>query len=488
MKGQTMHHLTSLARSSWIHAAVLLAIVVCVHAPSSDHFWMVDDPLYVGRNPNVQGGAEGLRKIWFTLEENDYLPVTATTFWIEWRFWGEDPGGYHRTNVALHGLCAVLMWVALRRLRIPGAWWAALLFGVHPVTVASAAWIAERKTILAMIFSILALLAYLHGRKWSYGAALALFIVALLSKPVVAMLPAVMLLCLWWLHGRVTRKEAVMFMPFFAASLLVGMLTIWTQVHHTMANDAVTMPGPVARVAGAGWALWHYAVQAVLPFAVVPCYPGWQPSDIARFTPLGSIGLLVLAGFAWPRRTGWGRPVLFALGAMTALLLPALGFVRAYLLQLSLVWDHWQYPALIVPIALAVALLASRLPRWTPALLLPVAFGFAWSATVHTRVFRDDLAFWTAAIEHDPRCWQGQCNVGAEYLACHDFEKAEIHLAEAVRLKPTYAIAKSNLAIVYLHRGHLDEAQRLATEARDTDPRMKAPYKVLAMIAERRPH
>ena len=101
--------------------------------------------------------------MWFTTDPADYWPVANSSLWLEWRLWGMNTTGYHVTNLVLHWIAALLIWAILRRLKVPGAFLAALLFAVHPVNVESVAWISQRKGLLAAVFFLLSILWYVRA-------------------------------------------------------------------------------------------------------------------------------------------------------------------------------------------------------------------------------------------------------------------------------------------------------------------------------------
>ena len=196
---------------TFAHAAIIVAAVLVVYIPVWQAGFIWDDDQYVTKNVTLRDGA-GLKRIWLDIGATpQYYPLVFTTFWIERQMWGvTNPAGYHITNVLLHAANAVLVWIALSRLKVPGAWLGAMLFAICPVHVESVAWVTERKNVLSGLFYLAALLAYFRfsgidsrndvpPSRWRfYFLSLIFFAAALLSKTVTCTLPVVLGLILWW--------------------------------------------------------------------------------------------------------------------------------------------------------------------------------------------------------------------------------------------------------------------------------------------------
>ena len=131
-------------------AVGVLAVVVFIPAFSAAFLW--DDTIIIDFHDQVRGFAD----IWLNPSriesEGHYWPVVYTTFWVEHMLWGLDPVGYHVVNVVLHAANSMLVLALLRRLGMPGAWFAAALFAVHPMHVDSVVWAIERKDVLSALF------------------------------------------------------------------------------------------------------------------------------------------------------------------------------------------------------------------------------------------------------------------------------------------------------------------------------------------------
>src|SRR6266496_4643853 len=229
----------------WQLAAQVAAIVVAVglvYLPAlrADFVW--DDEQLVTGNPLLRTFS-GLLEIWSGGRTADYFPVTSTVFWIEYHLFESKAVGYHAVNILLQTADAVLVWLVLQRLKVPGAWLAGLIFGIHPVHAESVAWISELKNLLSMFFALLSLFCFfeieeqrLLGGATTYVASLFFFLLALLSKTQAVFLPVVLLLCAWWRGWRSETAKSMSFChevirtcPFFLMAAVFSRVTIWFQ-------------------------------------------------------------------------------------------------------------------------------------------------------------------------------------------------------------------------------------------------------------------
>ena len=153
--------------------AALLLVTLVAYAPVWHGGMLWDDDAHVTRS--AFRSAAGLWRIWFEVgATQQYYPVLHSAFWVLHRVFGDETLGYHLVSIALHGLSACLFVVLLRRLRVPGALLAGVIFALHPVHVESVAWITELKNTLSGVWYLVAALAYL---RFDAIAAFALFAV-----------------------------------------------------------------------------------------------------------------------------------------------------------------------------------------------------------------------------------------------------------------------------------------------------------------------
>ena len=142
-------------------ALILAAITMIAYLPALGGGFLWDDAELIVNQPCVTGSS-GWGAIWSGATP-DYYPLTYSLFRLEWMLWGPWTPGYHAVSILLHSVAAILVWRILLLLSIPGAWWGAALFALHPVNVASVAWISETKNTLSLPLALGASLLFLSS-------------------------------------------------------------------------------------------------------------------------------------------------------------------------------------------------------------------------------------------------------------------------------------------------------------------------------------
>ncbi|HUB25848.1 MAG TPA: hypothetical protein VL992_10505, partial [Tepidisphaeraceae bacterium] len=437
----------------WI-AAVAVATVVA-YLPIFNAGWIWDDNYYVTNNIHLHT-LHGLRELWLRPGAvPQYYPLTHTTFWIEYHLWGLHPLGYHLDNLLLHIANAALIGLLLKRLEVKGYALAAALFALHPVQVESVAWVTERKNVLSTLFYLLALWQALDF--WQidarspvtakkYWLCLGLFVCALLSKSVTSVLPAIILILIWWKRGRIRWKDVKWLIPFFVLGAAMGSVTAWMEAH------VVGAIGPEwnwpfwQRILIASRAVWFYLGKLFWPHPLSFAYHQWSvaPSDSVYL-----IALLVVLVIAWRF-----RPLFVGVLIFLVTLSPALGFVNVYPMRYSFVADHFQYLAAAAPLAVVAALL-HRL-RWPVGLPILAVLG----ALTFNQVgpYRNAETLWRNAVAGDDQSFLAHYQLGIALLNRGDRAGAEAELQKSISIDSRFADAWVALATVAEANGNWTKA------------------------------
>ena len=286
---------------AWIRAhrwAVLSlsGLIAALYSPTLGYdFLNWDDPWYVLDNPLIQSWLPAnLWRIATEVVARNYAPITIFSLLIDQTLWGFWPGGYHLTNILLHGLNAVLVYALL--LQLSGnrsiAWIAAALWAVHPVQIESVAWISSRKGLLSAAFLLASSLCWLkpdrNERHEVWG--LLWFVLALLSKAIAVVFPAVVLA-----YDVLVRRKA--FGDALSRQIIPGFLALWLLLISSGAQQS--MSGGVRAHLSLSKAeivavdlviLWRYVGMLVWPADLCVLY---DPPTIGIALPAAA------AGFAW---------------------------------------------------------------------------------------------------------------------------------------------------------------------------------------------
>jgi tetratricopeptide (TPR) repeat protein len=491
---------------SWLFALFLLAATFLAYYPAWHGEFLWDD-YCVPHTPREMGDhytLHGLDEIWFH-PTHQYYPLTYTSCWVEYHLWGLNTTGFHLVNILLHALNAILLWLVLRRLKVPGAWLAGAIFALHPVNVETAAWISERKNTLSCFFYLCAILAALKFwlpeetaetaspavarlKDWKFfWLAYFLFLCALFSKTTTIPLPAVILLLVWWKRGKLVRADINPMLFFLATAVAIGLITRHAE-QHLGAHGRDFQISLVDRCLIAGRDFWFYLGKLFWPHPLIFVYPRWK---IAPSPPLAWLSLLAFIPVLftlWLARRTWGRPAFVALAYFAGMLFLMLGFFNIYFFLYSFVSDHFQYLAMMGPLALVcagVALVFRRLGQ-AQLILAPVlaAALFILLGTLtwkQARMYTNIKTLWGTVAAQNPNAFLAHNNLGDIYMAEGQVNAALKQYQMSLALRADSG-AYHNLGNLYLQTGRYDQAQDYFQKAIAIKPEDPLPYSDLGNL------
>jgi tetratricopeptide (TPR) repeat protein len=487
-------------RLDLLRALLIIAAGFWVFAPALKGDWLMDDDFYLPQNALLHD-PHRLWKIWFAPGSLiEYYPIEATLQAVQWHFWHMHMLGYHLTNVALHVLSALLLWRLLARFGLRYAWLGGLLFAVHPAVVESVAWIAEFKNVLSLPPFLLALILWVDferdGRSRDYLLALGFFVVAMLCKISMALFPFVIFLYAWWKRGRVGWGDLKHALPFFAVSLVLGLMTVeagaWFFQSRLQFHANPDIGRLAFRLALAGQSLAYYLTTVLWPVGLVPISPyQWpvHPESPLSFTPW----LILAAALAlfWSRRATWGRHALLGAGFFLIGLVPFIGLHSVTYMGFTWVMNHFLYLPMIGLVGLAVAAidrmearLSPRACRWLGA-LAGIALGLlAVESESSAGQFVGQQELWGYVVAHNPSSWLAHNNLGDVYMETSRTADAIGQFEEALRDKPDSVDAHTNLGFAYELTGHPQQAREQYEATLRLNPHYALAHAHLAHLLE----
>jgi Flp pilus assembly protein TadD len=473
----------------------LILIVVTLAA-----FWQVrnhefvhlDDYEHITENRHLHRGLSAVGVAWaFSFTDVAYWhPMTWLSLMLDYELYGLSPSGYHLTNLLLHILSVLFLFLALNRMT--GSIWqsgfVASLFALHPLNVESVAWAVERKNVLSSLFLMLTLWTYARYVERStpgrYLLVLLVFTLGLMSKPTLVTVPFILLLLDYWPLNRLQPvpagahfdqpstnsllsggRKSLAFrlilekVPFFVLATIAILLTVLSSQHLEALVATTSVPlslrignGLISYVSYIGKMVWPSNLAVFYP--PPETIPWWQVAAAILFLMI--VSLLVI-------RTLKTRPYL-AVGWLWYLvtLVPSIGLVQAGL------WPAMADRFVYVPLIGLFVMVAWGVPE----LLAEYRYQRIVLATSTTIL----LATFTVVTMLQVRHWQNSftlfqqtVKVTANNYVAHDslgnalaqkgmLEKAIAHYQEALRINPNLVNTHNNLGVALLKRGEINRA------------------------------
>ena len=461
---------TSSSHRSLILCLLLVTCTLVIYnSVNQNGFVNYDDDVYITANRHVQAGLRWttIRWAFTTFDAANWHPLTWISHAFDYQLFKLNPAGHHYTNVLLHSVNVVLLFLLL--VEATQRTWpsliAAAIFAVHPLNVESVAWAAERKNVLSMLFLLLAFWAYQRYASTPsivrYATVFFLFACGLMAKPQVITLPFLLLLWDYWplqrlqfgsrqsgAVGNHTRSLGWLILekvPLLALSAVSAVVTLAGQQAGGAVRSVIEYP-PTVRIQNAIGAYFDYVGRLLWPLRLAPMYPhpgdsllAWQISVAALFV----IGVSVLVLRFREKRylvVGW----FWFLGA----LVPMIGLVQVGQQATA---DRYMYLPMIGLLLMLCWGLADwageRRTRVVGLACATVVVLAALGALTYRQVsfWHDSETLWTHAVAVTRDNYVAHINLGETFLNQERTEEAAIHFRAAVQIRPGDPAAHLNL-------------------------------------------
>lgn len=473
---------SSLTRSPLIVSLILFAGTLGLYFPVFDSaFVNYDDPAYVTSNAHVLQGLSWSNIRWAataTVEAN-WHPVTWISHMVDVQFFGLNPRGHHAASILLHAcnvvlLFLVLLWATglLARSAVVAA-----LFAAHPLNVECVAWVAERKSLLSMLFLLLSLAAYgWYTRKRGVGRYLTvvvLFALGLAAKPMIVTLPVLLLLWDYWPLGRMatesesgTAQPSFLHLfaekiPLFALSAASSWITLYAQ-HRGGALGSTDLLPLGLRLENAIYSYAAYLGKGIWPSGLAVFYPHPETSLAVWKVLAAGFILVAITAVAWLHRARHRYLLADWLWFLVAML-PMIGVVQvgrqamadryAYLPFVGLfIIGVWGCAELFAQIRLSS--FAER------AIAAGVLLAYASMTFLQTNYWHNSYTLFSHALAVTTHNGIAEDNLGTALMEMGRPDLAQPHFEAAAEYIPQLSTAQYNLGVLAQQQNHPDVARR----------------------------
>lgn len=460
-----------------------------------------DDSAYVVNNTLIRSlNWDSIYRIFTTPHYTDYYPLTLLSYATDYQIWGLNPFGYRLTNLVIHILNSILLYLFIHSLLSRHtaykekaneaiATLAALIFLAHPVNVETVAWISERKNVLSMTFFIIAFYCYSSYRiiekRYYYDASLLFFLFALLSKSSVVIFPVLITFydyLFFYKKGASRLSLLTNKIPFFILAAIFSSIIILVHTNigalHEHPNGSrlytfLTIPGIVVT----------YINKSFFPFNLSPFYATMVSESIFEPHVIASISILLITMAISISLRHVYKLLLFFLILYFIPLLPVLHVIPIAIFMA----DRYLYIPMIGFAFMSSFSLYALFERLTSKsyqreissymyLLFSLSF-ISLLAMLTIRqgdVWRDGISVWAKVVKENPRCANTYLPLVISYLRQDKYLDAYAYTTKALELGLTGKERKDAhyfRAIALIFHGDPKRGERELERLRDIDPK-----------------
>lgn len=455
---------------------ILLAVITFIAYEPILHnsFISFDDDIYIYKNPHVTTGLKMENIIWaFTnIHANNYHPLTSISHMLDCQLFRLAPAGHHFTNLVFHMANTALLFFVFSKMtkRIWSSAFVAALFALHPLHVESVAWASERKDVLCTFFWLLTMFAYWHytqSRSKSYYAlSIGLFILGLLSKPMIVTLPFVLLLMDYWPLNRFKtvkiRKLILEKIPFILLSFVLSVITLIVQGRMGIIKPIVRYP-LAWRLENTIISYLTYVEKLFWPFNLAIFYP--HPKGTTPLIEVIISALILIAITIFVILQIRKRPYLaFGWFWFLGTLVPVIGLCQVGMQAWANRYTYIPYTGLFIALTWGIT---DYLANWNSRKVFcsvsagVILFALGVKTYIQTIYWHDNLTVYSHAIDAVKDNWWAYSFLGTELGLRGDYDDASKMLEKSLDIYPENASAYYELAKISLYKSDWKQAIKM---------------------------
>lgn len=414
----------------------------------------------------------------------EYLPIRDLTVWLDWLLFGTYWTGHHLHSLLWYGLsCSLLL--SCNRILFGNTWIAwvgTVVFVVHPTHVESVVWLASRKDLVSLAFSLLALLLYLHRKPLSLVSLVVML--AYWSKNTAIVLGPLLMLISLTVHQEDWKKWNWWFQWLLVAIPLMIGLYITLQVGADVAMFASprgNTPIDTLNIAIQTWT--QYGRMLLWPNQLSLLYA--EPEVISWFSAniwigLGLCGVIITgAWYGWQHNRLWTLALFtIPLGLLpVSQITPIQNLIADRYLLLPSIGMSWCLILLLKQL--------SRRSKYMPIVVGVWLLNLWWWTIDRIPLFHSDIELWTDVVNKQPMEIRGWTTLSALYRERGDLTKASQQIEKANVYHPHHpkiALAKGMIALA---KNQSTEAKTYFQQAWTTDNTLREAGNNLALLLQK---
>jgi tetratricopeptide (TPR) repeat protein len=425
-----------------------------------------DDNVYIYENQNIQQSITSHTFKWlFNIGyASNWHPLTWISHLIDWQLFGGNAGRHHLVSVLFHIANTILLFCFFKKTTslIWSAFFIAVFFAIHPLHIESVAWVAERKDVLSTFFWLLTMLAYVNYAnkqklKW-YFITLILFILGLMSKPMLVTLPFVLLLLDYWpLERKFSKTLLLEKIPML---LISGVSCVMTYIAQQKSGAVYALKelGVKERLFNAAASYAKYIGKMFWPKDLTVFYPYSVDSE---YKIIGAAVFLVVVTLFVVLRAGKNKYLFTGWFWYLGTLVPVIGLVQVGGQAMADRYTYFTLTGLFIMVVFGGAELAKKLKlsekiiASAAALIVTV---LAISTFFQLQYWQNSFTLFERALAINQDNALARLHIAKAYCDIGQNERGIEEYRKYLQMEPADAAVNRDFAMVLSRSGKYDEA------------------------------